>query len=410
MSNPNPFGNRPSRNAIDSKSSTSPYFLAESDRMVREQITFNELDRVNQELRILQAAENQRQLEERNRVASELATAQQLVITEAALQVQKDANYFSKWRKPEEIKRNSRSTRIGHSISNSFSTFSLRSQVTDVDNVLSNTNNAAALTGIGLGVAGLAVFGVAAGIAASMGIAGLVLGLAALAYQIYTMITNRDAKHEVLAGYVWTLLDDKEPEKKIWKTPYGGLSRAVGVASLEEQHEVLMAANYLMKTADSQYKLMGDKLVKAKKGYDSFLTAYKALAANLSVTDLLVTESNSIKVNQAAPSADLKKAKDLIKKLEKDWKDAEEEDGAIHEYMRRLVHIGNYLQCAALIDYMTFFNLNKSSQQVHANNSLDAPVLTDLLVKWIDAQSIRSDLLATSIYKNDLDARMNQLK
>lgn len=387
MSDPNPFSSR--SNANSSSPYSESYYHSEALIQVKKELATTVAN-----------AEAAEKIIEDQRLAVEKIKDDQIT---AEKKVQKEDNYFSTWRDPSSIQR-SGYMRFAHSIKNSFQT----------PTKTSTANLGVNMMGVGGVAMSVATFnGVAATVAASaaiagsMGTAALILGVIALGYAIYTLHTNRDGDHEALTDYVWTLLDDREPIKKIWKTSYSSHIGAFGdAATLDQQHTVLKAAIGLLKTADSQYKLMGDKLKEATEGYKNFLVEYETLAEKLIITDVIVNEFKS-NASKETYSKELKDALALIVQLTEKWTAAEKEGGKIFEYMRRLIHVGNYLQCAALVDYLTMFKMNQASIDHCVLTIKTPPHLTDLLARFYNTEQIRNSFLETSIKFN---LKMEEMK
>ncbi|NOQ63544.1 MAG: hypothetical protein GQ582_03430 [Methyloprofundus sp.] len=222
------------------------------------------------------------------------------------------------------------------------------------------------------------------------------LGVVAIAGIVKTVYSNRDHAHSKLRPFVWTLIDDDEPELNIW-------------GNKEHLQDAANAAVYLMKHAGSQYEQMGHKLSQAHQKFNVFWEGHQRLLAPLTneingewqVIAMMIAwdESNgsneSLNKEMVKLSENLKQIKD---DADKKWKVASQQGGEVFEFMRRLIHVGNYLQCAGIIQEATFASLGATSSVQTNSNPNRNP-----LAHWSGAQGYRKPLQEISDVLEEAD-------
>ncbi len=222
-----------------------------------------------------------------------------------------------------------------------------------------------------------------------------VLGLALMVREAYS---NRDKHHEKLIPYVWSLIDDVSPRINILTSGQSG--------------DLDSAANhalYLMKEGAAQFEGMGSKLKAAEDKFEKFMKDYFALtvALNFKKNDkwvgTILMDEWKVKRNAAPPSQQGAYDDQAIKAFEtfnkakiageKMWGDAFKQGNPIFEFMRRLSHVGNYFQCAHIINVATFTRLGNSAAWVNA----------DPLAQWTGTAYYRDRLKKISDLKKEAD-------
>lgn len=257
--------------------------------------------------------------------------------------------------------------RVGHSTSNYFRAGDKKNLAVGTTVGLNNVWGAVGIGQAGIEIAskiGIVVATTASGaltagaIGFALPITSVALGVIGLGLAVKSTYSNRDAAHEKLKPYVWSLIDDVKPEKNIY-------------SNKDALDEALSASIYLMKEADSQYKIMGDKYKNAKETANKFFEKFYS-----EIKDLLggfrpwvgykiiefyekqsLTEKKYLHQYIQEVHTGLNKIKVSSDEL---WKTAVSQGGPVFEYMRRLVHLGNYLQCAHIISMATFTKMSGS--------------------------------------------------
>ncbi len=253
--------------------------------------------------------------------------------------------------------------RVGHSASNWFSRRrgDLTPDIGTPLNLAENAATATGLVGIGAGIAAMAgstaAFVVAVG-GPQVAITAGVISLVALAKGAYS---NRESAHEKLIPYVWSLIDPGPPRIDIFNN----------TTAFEEASS---AAAYLLKEAESQYSEMGNKLQVAENNFSRFWIEYTKV-----INILLTPQQGGIwpgegimrDYDHLTPSKkgfadpimlkNHEKCNNAKVKSDEMWERGIKQGGAVFEYIRRLVHIGNYLQCPAILSAATFNKLQANS-------------------------------------------------
>lgn len=248
----------------------------------------------------------------------------------------------------------------------------------------------ASLTGAGIGIATIVQGGLVTGVAAG-GVAGAIisgpilaglLGLIGLGVMIKGTYSNRDDAHYKLGPFVYNLITDKAPTNSIYTNP-------------EHLETAAKHAGYLLKDAPNQFALMGPKLHSKQKAFTrrwaeyldltswlhgyrwawtkNYMRDYEIWARSAKPTEVgSVITDHHIKLNTAITSGS-----DLLTKHAK-------QGGDIFEYMRRLIKVGNYLQCANIVSLATYSKLNFNENTNQA--------ATDPFITWAAAKGFRDDI------------------
>jgi hypothetical protein len=208
-----------------------------------------------------------------------------------------------------------------------------------MEQVLGGANIVVPVGGLGLAIPAAIVASVAVA-ATGIGVAGLGVALAVfdLAYHRYS---NREGAHAQLSGHVWSLIDDVRPEPP-------GKSEDLAAASL-----------YLLREGVAQLDEMRNKLTTAVNNFDKFWSEYENL--NSWLTDKAWYDppssgpARAALVNLPPPLKSLSEDDRVMYCfLQRDkavnlWNTANEQNGAVFELMRRLNHLGNYLQAPMIV-------------------------------------------------------------
>ncbi len=318
--------------------------------------------------------------------------------------------HFSKYKEPHGVQLSnwgSFARKIFHSTSQSTSAFwtkpSKKEVATGAVNVVGNVGG---VIGLGAGIAALC--GEAALIAA--GTAGFVAavggpqvaitaGVIGLALFVKSVYSDRESIHEQLTPYLWSFIDDVAPPKQI--------------SSPELLKEAFGHALNLMTEGPAQFKLMGTKLKTAEENFERFyLDLCKGYDKILYKSDKRPQESLFAvwKVQWAALTPASKKAcaDEILSKyseISQIWDEGKKkletagaQGGAIFEFMRRLVHMGNYIQCAHLIHEGTFHVLKNNTNAVAVDGAG-----RDILKDWTGAAYYRERLKKVSEYLQDCE-------
>ncbi|MFT5708554.1 MAG: hypothetical protein ACI9ES_002857 [Oceanospirillaceae bacterium] len=312
-------------------------------------------------------------------------------------------NKFSEFRKSDGIKLQSwRPRRFRHSTSNWFRakwSSSKKSKAGDLAKSAVTDLPALAGTTIGLwsifhtGLLTTAASGAVAGAVITAPLTASIAGLIGLGFMAAGAYSNRDQAHNKLLPFVWNLIDNVPPSRNIYHNE----------TNLEEAAK---HANYLMKEASSQFAIMGDKLTYRRDKFNLTWIDYQVLVApfqgnlwselqglmtyytSLPVggrpeeLNLIVIDIHSI-LNSAAISA-----AELIEKHSK-------QGGDIFEFMRRLVKVGNYLQCANIISVATYSQLKCNPTKNQA--------VTDPFLSWDLAIEYRERITHMSNLRNEVE-------
>ena len=221
---------------------------------------------------------------------------------------------FSKYKNPAQIKV-STFRKVVHSASNKVGSMSKKDLGT---NMVDNANAAVGVMTFGASIA-VAAGSTAAFAAAMTGpAAGVALGVIGIALAAKAMYSNREAAHTALTPYMYSLIDAAAPTALPADKP--ALEKLGG------------AALSLITDGQAQVAQGHGKLASAETGFNNFLRSYTEISRWHKKFKTDRQPGNKLLVLQNE-----QKRQDLIATAEK-------QGGAIFEYMRRLVHFGNYLQ------------------------------------------------------------------
>lgn len=223
-------------------------------------------------------------------------------------------DFFSKYKNPKNIKV-STFRKVMHSASNKVGSMSKKDAAVSL---VEHTNTIAGTMAFGSTIAIAA--GSTAAFAVAMtgpgaGIAMSVVGIVLLAKSMYS---NREAAHDALTPHMFSLIDDAAPTPLPSDKPS---SDKLGGAALS-----------LITDGQAQVNIGQAKLATAEKAYNAFLAKYVEIARYHERYKTDKQPGNKALVLENEP-----KRQELIL-------NAEKQGGAIFDYMRRLVHYGNYLQ------------------------------------------------------------------
>ena len=245
-----------------------------------------------------------------------------------------------------------------------------------------------AATGVGLAVAGASVAA-----ATGIGLAGLGAALAVfdLVKQKYS---NRERAHTQLSGHVWSLIDDVAPQP--------GEGKDLAAASL-----------YLLREGVAQLEEMRNKLNTAVSKFDKFWAEYEQ--KNWWLTDKDFYDPPQAGLERGA----LMRLPAPLQKLSEEDREkhflaqgdravnllntAIEQNGAVFELMRRLNHVGNYLQAPMIV-----------AQYLDDENSKFPGCLKDqfeknaLVKQWRNVCEQRSDQL--QVYESNFTTFLDRME
>lgn len=232
--------------------------------------------------------------------------------------------------------------RVRHSAGNWFQSID-RDSFTGSNVVTTVINGVGQVGGVLGGAAGAIAIGagsvvVGAGFLAAVSgpqvaVTAAVLGIAMLVMATYS---NREAAHNELAQYVYTMVDNMPPRKD-------------PLSSKDELFKAAGAAATLMDDGKNQLKLMGGKLQSAQALF-SRLNTDVINAMNIYRGAVVDLANVPVGVANKARRDALERTRDNAKKLAKDaWEKESRPGGAIHQYIRRCVHTSNYLQASYII-------------------------------------------------------------
>lgn len=178
-----------------------------------------------------------------------------------------------------------------------------------------------------LSVAGHAAAGTATAVLIASPGAALMAGLIGVALVVKGAYSNRDAAHTALRDYVWSLVDACPPSQ-LQNDHFSkeGLLNAADAAAV------------LMADGKQQLKLLHSKLADATKRFDSFFMGLKDDHAKYVRAKRDITNPTAQEECRNAQSS-----------AQKRWAEQTVPGGAVFNYVRRLVHTGNYLQAPHII-------------------------------------------------------------
>jgi hypothetical protein len=210
---------------------------------------------------------------------------------------------------------------------------------------------ATAITALGLGAVG-------AGAVIAGPVTAGITGLIGLGYMAKGSYSNRDDAHFKLQSFVWNLVDDVPP-KSIYTND----------ANLKEaaQH-----ATYLMKEASNQYEYMGEKSAKTTRKFKATWKEYEKLVGPLIGASWQQVEKE-MRIHRYLTADDSAKNLPNLQKLAFSLNSAKVSadelqkkhcavGGDIFNFIRRIIKVGNYLQCANIISRATYGQLKCNTQ------------------------------------------------
>ncbi len=276
-----------------------------------------------------------------------------------------------------------------------------RKPVSTAHNVVDTAATTTGVVAIGTSVALLAGSTAAFAVAVGGPQVAITLGVVALAGVVKGTYSNRDNAHRKLQPYVWTLIDDERPAQNIW-------------SDQEALKKAASAAAYLLKQAGSQYEQMGNKLSQAQEKFNVFWGKYQRQVAPLTVKkngewvgktimDAWKSGRNAAtKENQALYDEKILEGFEVLNKAkinaDKMWADANKQGNEVFEFMRRLIHVGNYIQCAGIVEQATFISLN--------GQGVTDP--GDVLLRWQGAKDYRKSLKEISDIVEEVESNYAQ--
>jgi len=228
-----------------------------------------------------------------------------------------------------------------------------------------------------------------------------VVGLSALAY---SQKTDRESAHRKLQPYVWSLIDPKPPVQ----------------VPQDKKKEIFNAALSLLSDGHSQIHSLGSKYQTAAHPFGRFFqNVSDAQTQNFKKCRQIYFLARDYKWHiqrqPSRPSAQFDRKKNnllvqigtLVREMEaenrhvaKEWNDGRASGGFVFNYMRRIVHIGNYLQSGHVVSHMMGKALAPTSP---------APFLSDdPLVNYPIVQYTRDvlDQISTSLICIQMYARL----
>jgi hypothetical protein len=249
-----------------------------------------------------------------------------------------------------------------------------------------------------------------------------VIGALAIGKMVYDAYSNREAQHEIFKQYVFNLIDDSKPSKDIHgEGNYEHLRNAVSSANyfLKEsvsqykhlgpklskasgnyeqfRHEFEAMLTDLDDTDDdyklgyhcwrsyqvsdhqtvSEIKKLNETNANASEGIIDIekklvkTAGFFVKAADPAKIPRRLDEIRELKASSSANQSKIDiLSQNIIERLKIEhrykkvtklntfWREANEIDGAVFEYMRRLIHFGNYLQAAMILNLGTIRAMN----------------------------------------------------
>lgn len=162
-------------------------------------------------------------------------------------------------------------------------------------------------------------------VAASGPIAAGVLGCIGLMLAAKSTYSNREVAHNCLQPYVWSYIDDETPKH------FEGDMEKVGAAAM-----------YLITNGAPQMKLMNSKFLEAEAVFNSWFkeyeSTYKALNHLKDKSEVQMKLMEKILVSAYRSN----------EAREKSIRKAFSQNGEVYNFLRRLIHFGNYMQAASI--------------------------------------------------------------
>jgi hypothetical protein len=225
---------------------------------------------------------------------------------------------FSQFKDPKNIKVSPR-RKIAHSLRDKLKSMTVKDHIGQVvPNALDATGHAST------GAAIVAVAGVSgAAVTALTGPAvGITLGIAAILQTAKSTYSNREKAHAKLTDYVWSYIDDEPPRQPL-------------------DDDAKSAALGLLLDGQAQTNRLPSKLADAERKFNQFNVEYNKLVKYHTLFDVSKNDQKTL------PSI-LPKLFEAEEKRQDLLDAAFASNGAIFEYMRRLVHAGNYIQATKI--------------------------------------------------------------
>lgn len=226
------------------------------------------------------------------------------------------SNYlFSAYKDPAKIKVSKR-RKIKSAVRDKFKSMSK----TDVAKQAGSTAiDGAGAVGTGASIAAMTGVSTAFVAAATGPLAGSILGLVGIVLLAKGTYSNRERAHARLANYVWTYIDDERPRMPL-------------------DDDAKAAALGLMLDGQAQVQGQADKLSSSEAKFNTFCQEYSKLARVHEFFAVQRTTKAQFDLLPHLFKADEKRENLLDAAMGR--------NGAVFEYMRRLVHAGNYMQAA----------------------------------------------------------------
>ena len=246
--------------------------------------------------------------------------------------------------------------RVGHSLSQKFKSMTKREgswEAADKAALAAGTISSSCTIACAVGATG------AFAVAASGPFAAGALGAVGLFLAAKNTISNRDTAHNTLQPYVWSYIDDEAP-----KLIVDSIRSDIGTAAM-----------CLICDGQAQQKLADGKFREKEHAFNDFWNEYqkKSMALNALHGKTRQQMEKMEKILIAA----YRNNESRQKLLEKAFAPS----GAAHEYMRRLIHFGTYMQAATVV--------GKVMQK-------DTTALEDLAVTVPNVREVRVKLAAIS--------------
>jgi len=246
--------------------------------------------------------------------------------------------------------------RVGHSLTQKFQSMTKGAaalEATDKTVLAGATINAACTIAVAAGATG------AFAVIASGPFAAGALGAVGLLLAARNTYSNRESAHKTLQPYVWSYIDDETPK----------------MIDNSSRNDVGAAAMSLICDGQAQQKLADSKFQSAEKAFNEFWNDYQKASKAL---DMLTGKTRQQKEKMEPVLIAAYRNNDYRKKaLEK----AFAQGGAAYDFMRRLIHLGNYMQAPTVV--------GKAMQK-------DMTPLDDLAVKVQGVRDVRTKLATIS--------------
>jgi hypothetical protein len=165
-------------------------------------------------------------------------------------------------------------------------------------------------------------------VAASGPIAAGALGAVGLFLAAKSTYSNRESAHDALQPHVWSYIDDVAPKKLI---------------NPENADDVSAAAMSLISDGVPQMKLMDSKFQTAENAFNDFWRSYQE--SSRALTHLSTRTKPQIERMERILIA----AYNNNRKRNKILENAFNPGGAVYDFMRRLMHFGNYMQAPIVV-------------------------------------------------------------